>query len=172
MTHGIPDSPEVPDSPEELIRAARKQRGGIVSPALPELHFGADDSGMLDLAIAMEQLIAVSGGASLIQLLHASVYVLEMCELGFKEKLASCVSDGDPAISSLVRDAGTIGHALRCVREVAQRPTAALAMLRMKTTRPGETERSMLRFLVSERFLRTLEIDPEAYYVELTQRHV
>lgn len=165
-------TPDIPGSPEELIRAARKQQRGIVSPALPELHFGADDSGMLDLAIAMEQLIAVSGGANLIQMLHASVYVLEACELAFKEKLASLdPNSGDPSTSSLLRDTGAVGRALHCVREVAQRPTAALAMLHMAKTRPGETERSMLRLLVSERLLCALEIDPEAYYVELKQRH-
>lgn len=165
---------DCPSSPDELIRLARQKQNGIISPVLPELGLGADDSGLLDLAIVIEQLVAISGGASLIQMLHACVYILEAVERGFKEKLSTVGDKHDLSADTshqMLVDAASVGHALRCIRDLTQRPTAVLAMHHMVASPPGDTERSMLRFLVSERMLRVLEIDPEPYYAELKERH-
>lgn len=172
---------ELPSSPDELIRQVRRRRaqtGGPVSPVLPELNLGAKDAGMLDLAVAVEQLITVAGGANVMQMLHAAIYLVSSVERGMKEGLTRLSSLDEPeaqeALQRAMTDMATASHTLRCLKDLAAKPTSVLAACHLSeagvtaSTIEGET----LRFLVSERLLRALEIDPDTFYADLKQRHL
>jgi hypothetical protein len=170
---------ELPSSPDELIRQVRRaQSGGPVSPAMPELNLGAKDAGMLDLAIAVEQLITVAGGANVMQMLHAAIYLVGSVEEGMREGLTRLSSPGEPemqeALQRAMTDAATASHTLRCLKDLAAKPTSILAICHLAEngiTAAG-AEQATLRFLVSERALLALELDPDAFYADLRQRHL
>lgn len=91
MTHdnGVPDSISAAQL-LELAKAARAASGGPpIGDALPVLPLADPEGGVLDLTIAVEQIILRAGGVNFLQMLHAAAFLLDACKDGLDDELTN-----------------------------------------------------------------------------------
>lgn len=177
MTHQVPDSVSM-ETLAALINAARTAKGDPpIGDVLPRLPLMASEAGLLDLTIAIEQLILRSGGVNFIQLLHAAAYLIDACKDGIDGELTNLSHRAAAAEtprecevlnrvqSRLLTDMAALEHCLVVLGRILEPLTVQTIEVRasqQRTAKPAGVfpER---RFLVSDDLLTVLGVSPHDF---------
>lgn len=170
------DDSHVPDSVNELLRRIQRSQCGPIASTLPAFDFGHEDAGMLDALIVLEQIILVSGGANLIQMLHAASWIVEACQRGMDESIDSLKHDQDSQADDVKRqllaDAARLEACGSLLRELVQGPTYVLgAQKAAAMLARGMGQEHALRVLVSKKVLVDLGLDHKEFDRAFIERH-
>jgi hypothetical protein len=149
--------------------AAKDRAFQPVATAMPDIKFGSNGAGALDLTNTIQQIIEASSGVCALHLLTAAEYLLAESAERLKYTLKEC---GDPedqteqiARLRILADLSQVLHCQSVVSKVAHFPIASLLVDRLGSL-PAKsvTNGAIARALVSEANLKSLGIEPADYY--------
>ena len=168
MTNELPDAISTA-ALMRLAQAARAAQGRPpVGDTLPEIPLADDGSGILDLTITIEQLILRSRGANLLQMLHASSYLLDACKESLIDQLGTLDLADDEATlmvqAMVLRDTAALEHCLAVLNRMLDPLTERTIELRDRDHRQaGNTQYIGRAALVSNASLQALGLDPGVF---------
>jgi hypothetical protein len=178
MPDQIPDSVSAKQLLSLLGGAPSDEENSELPPLgdrVPALPLAAEGAGILDLSIFMEQIIAKSGGAPLIQVLQCLVYLVAAAT----DRLHSTVSDieasDDPyaaeAAEVMRANAMSMACAAQLISQVVSSATVGSVIFRCQeeglSLGGGKIPR---RIFVSDALLEALGLDSEIFTAYLKRR--
>lgn len=168
MTNELPDAISTA-ALMRLAQAARAAQGRPpVGDTLPEIPLAEDGSGILDLTITVEQLILRSRGANLLQMLHASSYLLDACKESLTDQLSTMdLADEEATLmvqAMVLRDMASLEHCLAVLNRMLDPLTERAIKMRDHDHRlAGNSEYIGRAALVSNASLQALGLDPGVF---------
>lgn len=168
MTNELPDAISTA-ALMRLAQAARAAQGRPpVGDTLPEIPLAEDGSGILDLTITVEQLILRSRGANLLQMLHASSYLLDACKESLTDQLSTMdLVDEEATLmvqAMVLRDITSLEHCLAVLNRMLDPLTERAIKMRDHDHRlAGNSEYIGRAALVSNASLQALGLDPGVF---------
>ena len=168
MTNELPDAISTA-ALMRLAQAARAAQGRPpVGDTLPEIPLADDGSGILDLTITIEQVILRSRGANLLQMLHASSYLLDACKESLTDQLGAMeIADDEEVLmvqAMVLRDTAALEHCLAVLNRMLDPLTEKTIELRdLDHRRAGNSDYIGRAALVSNASLQALGLDPGVF---------
>ncbi len=175
----IPDSISIEDLMGLLAKAPSDTENSELPPlgsAVPFLPLGEGNAGILDLSIVLEQIIAVSGGAPLIQVLQCLVYL----SAGALDRLQSACAElaeipgphAAEAAAEMRRSALLLARASSMITSVTAPATVGSVIMRCREEGINTEEVSHIprRIFVSDALLLALGLEPAAFTAYLKRR--
>lgn len=171
------DTP-TPNTPEALIRlalGARNRDGNPpVTTVFPDFRLNGEHAGLLDLTILVQQIIAAGRGASIVQMLHATAYLLDTCRDGLQDRIDQLQDQDerfDPQLNDIrqrvTEEIGILTACLTMLERVVQPVTLNLLRMGFQESPLPRTPAGVREFaktsMVSRSVLEVLEIDPSAF---------
>jgi len=159
-------------APSDKVNGELPPMGSSV-PALP---IGDEQAGILDLAVFMEQVIAASGGAPLVQVLQCLIFLAGGATERVRESVAELEALDDPgameAAEEMQRQAYLLSQATRMITKAVGPATIGSIVYRCAEENIPVADGAMIprRIFVSTALLETLGLDPVAYTAWLRRR--
>ena len=175
----VPDSVSIEDLMRLLAKAPSDAENDEMPPlgtAVPCLPISAETSGILDLSIVMEQIIAASGGAPLIQVLQCLIYL----SAGALDRLRDASTElaqmpgphAAEAAAEMRRSTLLLARANSMITSVVAPATVGSVIIRCQEEGICVEQASHIprRIYVSDALLLALGLDPAAFTAYLKRR--
>lgn len=168
------DTP-TPDTPEALIRLAlgARTRDGEppVTAVFPDFHLNGERAGLLDLTVLIQQIIFAGKGASIVQMLQASAYLLDTCRDGLRNRVEELKAEQSPHLEAVLfqvnEEIEILSACLTMLERVVQPVTLNLLSMGFRASSLPRTAANAHEYakssMVSRSILEALEIDPSAF---------
>lgn len=175
----VPDSISAEELMARLAKAPSDTENNETPPlgtAVPVLPLSEDDAGVLDLCIAVEQIITASGGAPLIQVLQCLLYLAVGATDRLNESIDELRQIPDPhaaeAADEMRQATLALARASTMISSVVGPVTAGAVLVRCREENiplmgSGQVPR---RIFVSDALLQALGVEPAAFTAYLRRR--
>lgn len=147
-----------------LGEANRGPSDHLVGTAVPTLPLFADDAGIGDLVLGVEQLIAAAGGATMLQMLHASCYLMTMTRAALISRLTDKTVDWNEFPFVYLHTQALVRSLSQCIASVEE---FADPLTEYHAKNLGARLDSPRKGVVSDNALKALGLDIASYDAQL-----